>query len=214
MILTDKSVPWKGTLMNTYGYVRVSGKDQNEDRQILAMRELNIPACSIFIDKQSGKDFERPMYKELVRSLKEDDLLYVKSIDRLGRNYQDIVEQWKYLTRVKKVDIVVMEMPLLDTRKGKDLMGTFLSDLVLQILSFVAQNERENIRIRQAEGIAAAKANGVKFGRPELPLPENFHEVHKAWREKKIPLREAAKKCGMTESTFYAKARKIENNAE
>ena len=203
MILTDKSVPWKGTLMNTYGYVRVSGKDQNEDRQILAMRELNIPACSIFIDKQSGKDFERPMYKELVRSLKEDDLLYVKSIDRLGRNYQDIVEQWKYLTRVKKVGIVVMEMPLLDTRKGKDLMGTFLSDIVLQVLSFVAENERTNIRNRQREGINAAKARGVKFGRPRKPLPENFNEICTEWKAGKITAGKAAEMCGISRTTFY-----------
>ena len=209
MILTDKSVPWKGTLMNTYGYVRVSGKDQNEDRQILAMRELNIPACSIFIDKQSGKDFERPMYKELVRSLKEDDLLYVKSIDRLGRNYQDIVEQWKYLTRVKKVDIVVMEMPLLDTRKGKDLMGTFLSDLVLQILSFVAENERENIRSRQREGIEAAKAKGIKFGRPSVPLPENFMDIYERWKNKEITASKAAEESGFSRTKFYNTIRKL-----
>ena len=209
MILTDKSVPWKGTLMNTYGYVRVSGKDQNEDRQILAMRELNIPACSIFIDKQSGKDFERPMYKELVRSLKEDDLLYVKSIDRLGRNYQDIVEQWKYLTRVKKVDIVVMEMPLLDTRKGKDLMGTFLSDLVLQILSFVAENERENIRSRQREGIEAAKAKGIKFGRPSVPLPETFMDIYERWKNKEITASKAAEESGFSRTKFYNTIRKL-----
>ena len=150
--------------------------------------------------------------KKLLRKLKEGDLLYIKSIDRLGRNYEEIQEQWRILTKEKKIDIVVLDMSLLDTRNGKDLLGTFISDVVLQILSFVAQNERENIRIRQAEGIAAAKANGVKFGRPELPLPDNFHEVHKAWREKKIPLSKAAEACGMPESTFYFKARKIEQS--
>ena len=200
--------------MAVYGYIRVSTNDQNTARQFAALEKWEIPERNLYVDKQSGKDFNRPAYKKLLRKLKEGDLLYIKSIDRLGRNYEEIQEQWRILTKEKKIDIVVLDMSLLDTRNGKDLLGTFISDVVLQILSFVAQNERENIRIRQAEGIAAAKANGVKFGRPELPLPENFHEVHKAWREKKIPLREAAKKCGMTESTFYAKARKIENNAE
>lgn len=200
--------------MAVYGYIRVSTSDQNTARQFAALEKWEIPKRNLYVDKQSGKDFNRPAYKKLLRKLKEGDLLYIKSIDRLGRNYEEIQEQWRILTKEKKIDIVVLDMSLLDTRNGKDLLGTFISDVVLQILSFVAQNERENIRIRQAEGIAAAKANGVKFGRPELPLPENFHEVHKAWREKKIPLREAAKKCGMTESTFYAKARKIENNAE
>ena len=200
--------------MAVYGYIRVSTNDQNTARQFAALEKWEIPERNLYVDKQSGKDFNRPAYKKLLRKLKEGDLLYIKSIDRLGRNYEEIQEQWRILTKEKKIDIVVLDMSLLDTRNGKDLLGTFISDVVLQILSFVAQNERENIRIRQAEGIAAAKANGVKFGRPELPLPDNFHEVHKAWREKKIPLREAAKKCGMTESTFYAKARKIENNAE
>ena len=200
--------------MAVYGYIRVSTSDQNTVRQFAALEKWEIPKRNLYVDKQSGKDFNRPAYKKLLRKLKEGDLLYIKSIDRLGRNYEEIQEQWRILTKEKKIDIVVLDMSLLDTRNGKDLLGTFISDVVLQILSFVAQNERENIRIRQAEGIAAAKANGVKFGRPELPLPDNFHEVHKAWREKKIPLREAAKKCGMTESTFYAKARKIENNAE
>ena len=149
----------------------------------------------------------------MLRHLKEGDLLYIKSIDRLGRNYEEIQEQWRILTKEMKVDIVVLDMSLLDTRNGKDLLGTFISDVVLQILSFVSENERNNIRTRQAEGIAAAKANGVKFGRPELPLPDNFYEVHKSWREKKLTLRQAAEKCGMSESTFYAKARKIENRA-
>ena len=174
------------------------------------MRELPIPEKNIYIDKQSGKDFERPRYKKLVRRMKKDDLLYTKSIARLGRNYKEILEQWRVLTKEKGVDIVVLDMPLLDTRRGKDLMGTFLSDIVLQVLSFVAENERTNIRQRQAEGIAAAKARGVKFGRPALPLPDNFHEIHKAWRDKKIPLRQAAKACNMPEETFYYKAVKFE----
>ncbi|BFL40269.1 Putative transposon Tn552 DNA-invertase bin3 [uncultured Butyricicoccus sp.] len=193
-----------------YAYIRVSSRDQNEERQLIAMQELCIPKRNIYIDKQSGKDFKRPQYKRLARRMKKDDLLYIKSIDRLGRNYKEILEQWRILTKEKGVDIVVMDMPLLDTRRGKDLMGTFLSDIVLQVLSFVAENERENIRQRQAEGIAAAKARGVKFGRPALPLPDNFREVHKAWREKKIPLRLAAKACNMPEGTFYYKAVKFE----
>ena len=197
-------------MTNQYGYIRVSTREQHEDRQLLAMRELPIPEKNIYIDKQSGKDFARPQYKKLVRRIKKDDLLYIKSIDRLGRNYKEILEQWRILTKEKGVDIVVLDMPLLDTRRGKDLMGTFLSDIVLQVLSFVAENERTNIRQRQAEGIAAAKARGVKFGRPALPLPDNFHEVHKAWRDKKIPLRQAANACNMPERTFYYKAVKFE----
>ena len=196
--------------ISTYGYIRVSTREQNEDRQLLAMRELPIPEKNIYIDKQSGKDFERPQYKRMVRRLKKDDLLYIKSIDRLGRNYKEILEQWRVLTKEKGVDIVVMDMPLLDTRRGKDLMGTFLSDIVLQVLSFVAENERANIRQRQAEGIAAAKARGVKFGRPPRPLPENFHAVHRDWRGKKITLRQAAEACGMPEGTFYYKAVQFE----
>lgn len=165
------------------------------------------------MDKQSGKDFNRPQYKKLLRKLKKDDLLYIKSIDRLGRNYAEILEQWRILTKDKGIDIVVLDMPLLDTRRGKDLMGTFLSDIVLQVLSFVAENERTNIRQRQAEGIAAAKAKGVKFGRPPLPLPGNFYEVHKAWRNKKLTLKQAAAACNMPVGTFYGKARKFENVA-
>ena len=195
---------------NIYGYVRVSSRDQNEDRQMIAFETLRIPEKNIYIDKQSGKDFERPQYKKLVRKLKKDDLLYIKSIDRLGRNYEEILEQWRVLTKEKGIDIVVLDMPLLDTRRGKDLMGTFLSDIVLQVLSFVAENERSNIRQRQAEGIAAAKAKGIKFGRPPRPLPENFYEVHKAWRGKKITLKEAANACDLPPGTFYDKARKFE----
>lgn len=194
-----------------YGYIRVSTREQNEDRQLIALREIGVPEKNIYLDKQSGKDFNRPQYKKLLRKLKKDDLLYIKSIDRLGRNYEEILEQWRVLTKEKGVDIVVLDMPLLDTRRGKDLMGTFLSDIVLQVLSFVAENERTTIRQRQAEGIAAAKAKGVKFGRPPLPLPENFYEVHKSWRAKKITLKEAAKACDMPIGTFYGKARKFEN---
>ena len=198
-------------LGNLYGYIRVSTRDQNEDRQLIALRELKIPEKNIFMDKQSGKDFNRPQYKRLVRKLKKDDLLYIKSIDRLGRNYAEILEQWRLLTQTKGADIVVLDMPLLDTRQGKDLMGTFIADLVLQILSFVAQNEWEFIRKRQAEGIAAAKAKGVKFGRPPIPLPDNFYPVHKAWRAKKLTLKQAAAACGMPVGTFYSKAVKFEN---
>ena len=199
--------------MAVYGYIRVSTADQNTARQFAALGKLEIPKNNLYVDKQYGKDFNRPAYKKMLRHLKEGDLLYIKSIDRLGRNYEEIQEQWRILTKEMKVDIVVLDMSLLDTRNGKDLLGTFISDVVLQILSFVSENERNNIRTRQAEGIAAAKANGVKFGRPELPLPDNFYEVHKSWREKKLTLRQAAEKCGMSESTFYAKARKIENRA-
>ena len=193
-----------------YGYIRVSTREQNEDRQRLALAALPVPEENIYMDKQSGKDFERPQYRRLVRRLRRDDLLYVKSIDRLGRNYSEILEQWRMLTKEKGVDIAVLDMPLLDTRRGKDLMGTFLSDIVLQVLSFVAENERDNIRQRQAEGIAAAKARGVRFGRPPLPLPDNFHMLHQAWRGQKITLRQAARACGMPTETFYSKAIKLE----
>ena len=192
-----------------YGYIRVSTREQNEDRQRLALAALPVPEENIYMDKQSGKDFERPQYRRLVRRLRRDDLLYVKSIDRLGRNYSEILEQWRMLTKEKGVDIAVLDMPLLDTRRGKDLMGTFLSDIVLQVLSFVAENERDNIRQRQAEGIAAAKARGVRFGRPPLPLPDNFHMLHQAWRGQKITLRQAARACGMPTGTFYSKAIKL-----
>ena len=193
-----------------YGYIRVSTREQNEDRQRLALAALPVPEENIYMDKQSGKDFERPQYRRLVRRLRRDDLLYVKSIDRLGRNYSEILEQWRMLTKEKGVDIAVLDMPLLDTRRGTDLMGTFLSDIVLQVLSFVAENERDNIRQRQAEGIAAAKARGVRFGRPPLPLPDNFHMLHQAWRGQKITLRQAARACGMPTGTFYSKAIKLE----
>lgn len=171
--------------MSIYGYIRVSSKDQKEDRQQIALKEVGVERQNIYVDKQSGKDFNRPQYKKMLRKLKKDDPLYIKSIDRLGRNYEEILQQWRILTKEKGVDIVVLDMPLLDTRRGKDLMGTFLSDIVLQVLSFVAENERTNIKQRQAEGIAAAKAQGIKFGRPPLPLPDNFYEVHKAWPVRK-----------------------------
>lgn len=193
--------------MPTYGYVRVSTKEQNEDRQLIALQGL-VPETNIYLDKQSGKDFQRPAYRKLLRKLKKGDLLYIKSIDRLGRNYEEIQNQWRELTKEKGVDICVLDMPLLDTRRGKDLLGTFLADIVLQVLSFVAENERENIKQRQAEGIAAAKAKGVRFGRPPMPLPDNFRKVCRDWQDKKITLRQAAEACGMPVGTFYSKALK------
>lgn len=193
--------------MATWGYVRVSTREQNEDRQLIALREQGVVDRYIYMDKQSGKDFNRPQYKKLLRKLKRDDLLYIKSIDRLGRNYEEIQNQWRMLTKDKGVDICVIDMPLLDTRRGKDLVGTFLSDIVLQVLSFVAENERTNIRQRQAEGIVAAKARGVRFGRPPEPLPPEFHEVYQRWRLKKLSVSEAAKECNMPRSTFFYKAK-------
>ena len=189
-----------------YGYIRVSTREQNEDRQLIALREIAVPEANLFMDKQSGKDFQRPQYKKLVRKLKKDDLLYIKSIDRLGRNYEEIQNQWRVLTKEKGVDIVVLDMPLLDTRRGKDLMGTFLSDIVLQVLSFVAENERTNIRQRQAEGIAAAMARGVRFGRPPRPLPENYHSAYQRWKAGAITGTAAARECGMPLSTFRYRA--------
>ena len=198
---------------NLYGYIRVSSREQNEDRQMIALRELAVPERNIFIDKQSGKDFERPQYKKLLRKMKKDDLLCIKSIDRLGRNYEEILAQWRILTKDKGIDIMVLDMPLLDTRRGKDLMGTFLSDIVLQVLSFVAENERINIRQRQAEGIAAAKARGVRFGRLPKPLPPNFRTVYQRWKHGEITGTAAAKECGMPLSTFRYRA-KIYQNAK
>ena len=197
--------------MNIYGYVRVSSRDQNEDRQLVALREVGVSDRNIYVDKQSGKDFNRPQYKKLIRKMKKDDLLYIKSIDRLGRNYDEIMQQWRVLTKEKGIDIVVLDMPLLDTRRGKDLMGTFLSDIVLQVLSFVAENERTNIRQRQAEGIAAAKAKGIRFGRPPQQLPTNFHSVFQKWKQGEITGTAAAKECGMPLSTFRYRAEIYEN---
>ena len=193
--------------MATYGYVRVSSREQNEDRQLDALRGLEIEERNIFIDKQSGKDFERPQYKRLVRKVRREDLICIKSIDRLGRNYTEIQEQWRYLTKEKGADIVVLDMPLLDTRRGKDLMGTFLSDIVLQVLSFAAENERTNIRQRQAEGIAVAKARGVRFGRPQIIMPEYFGKTVRSWERKEITVEEAVRRCGVSESTFYRRLR-------
>lgn len=195
-----------------YAYIRVSTKEQNEDRQLLAMKELEIPEKCIFIDKQSGKDFERPFYRKMIKKLKKDDILFIKSIDRLGKNYAEILEQWRILTKEIGIDIVVLDMPLLDTRRGKDLMGTFLSDIVLQILSFVAENERENIRQRQAEGIAAAKARGVRFGRPPRPLPDQFIFFFNKWKSGQMTGVEAARACNMPMSTFRYKAEMYEKS--
>ena len=196
--------------MEIYGYIRVSSVDQCEDRQRISLQEVGVPDTNIYLDKQSGKDFNRPAYRRLIRKLKKDDLLYIKSNDRLGRNYEEILHQWRILTKDKGIDIVVLDMPLLDTRRGKDLMGTFLSDVVLQVLSFVAENERASIKQRQAEGIAAAKARGVKFGRPQRALPDNFDEIRRDWQDKKITLRQAAEICQMPPRTFYDKASKLQ----
>ena len=181
-----------------YGYIRVSAKDQNEDRQFIALQRAGIATKQIFVDKKSGKNFERPAYRAL--------------LSRLNPNYEEILRQWQVLTKKKKVDIVVLDMPLLDTRRGKDLLGTFISDIVLQLLSFVAENERNNIHERQSQGIAAAKARGVKFGRPASPVPENFDMVRHLWRQKKLTLAQAADACGMKKGTFYGKVRRAEES--
>ena len=194
-------------MCKNYGYIRVSSTDQNEDRQLIAMKEKAVPKANLYLDKPSGMDFERPQYKKMVKKLRAGDLLYILSIDRLGRNYEDIQKQWRILTKDIGVDICVIDMPLLDTRNGKDLMGTFIADLVLQILSFVAQSERENIKKRQAQGIAAAKARGVKFGRPEKMLPKDFAKIVKKWEQKRLPFSEALKLCNVSESTFYRRLR-------
>ncbi len=194
-------------MSTNYGYVRVSTAEQNEDRQLIALNELNIP-MKIYTDKLSGKDFERPQWKRLMKRLKEGDVLYVKSIDRLGRNYEEILEHWRIITKQVKADIVVLDMPLLDTRQEKNLVGTFIADIVLQLLSFVAENERQNIKQRQAEGIAAAKAKGIKFGRPELKEPDNFDEIVSRWKRKELPLDEALRLSGLSRSTFYRKLSK------
>ena len=192
-------------MKKVYGYVRVSSVDQNEDRQLIEMKKAGVE--TIFIDKQSGKDFERPQYIKLIKKLKKGDLVYILSIDRLGRNYEEIQKEWRKLTKEVGADICVIDMPLLDTRNGKDLMGTFIADLVLQILSFVAQNERENIRKRQEQGIAAAKARGVRFGRPETKEPENFKKIIKNWEKGILTLSEACNESNMSRATFYRKVR-------
>ena len=195
--------------MKIYGYIRVSSTDQNEDRQQMAVNAKGVPLQNVFMDKQSGKDFERPQYKRLVKRLRPGDLLYILSIDRLGRNYKEIQEQWRILTKIKNVDVCVIDMPLLDTRTAKDLMGTFIADLVLQILSFVAENERANIRQRQQQGIAAAKARGVRFGRPEKPLPEDFTQIVRKWEQKELDLQDVLEKCNISDATFYRRLRQL-----
>lgn len=195
--------------MKKYGYVRVSSQDQNEDRQMIAMAEQDIPEAQIFLDKLSGKDFERPRYKALIRRLRPGDVLFIKSIDRLGRNYTEIIEQWRIITKEKQADIVVLEMPLLNTHVNRDLTGTLIADIVLQLLSYVAQSERENIRRRQAEGIAAAKARGVKFGRPPKPRPAEFENLRASWACSKTTAREAARALGITHRTFLIWAREM-----
>lgn len=192
---------------NIYGYIRVSSTDQNEDRQLIALAEIGVSKKNIYIDKQSGKSFDRPQYQKLIKKLKNGDLLYILSIDRLGRNYEEIQKQWRILTKEKNINICVLNMPLLDTRREKDLMGTFIADLVLQILSFVAQSERENIKKRQEQGIAAAKAKGVRFGRPEKPIPDNFGKLILDWENKKVSFEDTLKLCNMSEATFYRKLR-------
>lgn len=187
---------------NIFGYCRVSSKDQNEDRQLAALRDCNVPEKNIFIDKISGKDFNRPMYKKLLRKLREGDLLYILSIDRLGRNYEEIQQQWRILTKTKKIDICVIDMPLLDTRTCKDLLGTFMADLVLQILSFVAQSERENIKERQRQGIESAKARGVKFGRPRKEVPDNFDTLIDELNNGTITIDEVLEEYKVSLSTF------------
>lgn len=195
--------------MKIFGYVRVSSTDQNEDRQMIALRQAGVPDENIYMDKISGKDFNRPQYKKMVKRIKQGDLLYVLSIDRLGRNYDEIQNQWRILTKEIGIDVCVIDMPLLDTRQSKDLLGTFVADLVLQVLSFAAHNERDNIRKRQAEGIAAAKARGVHMGRPVVEAPPDFEEIVKAWEKKKITMEEAMKRCGMSETTFYRRRREM-----
>lgn len=195
-------------MAEVYGYVRVSTKEQKEDRQMIAMQERGIKKKNIYVDKQSGKDFNRPMYQKLLKKMKENDVLFVKSIDRLGRNYEEVLDQWRVLTKEKNVDVVVIDIPILDTRLGKDLLGTLIADLVLAIFSYVSENERSNIKSRQKEGIEAAKKRGVKFGRPLLPVSDNFEQIYNDWKNKKITADEAAKLCNLKKATFYSRARK------
>lgn len=198
-------------MSKVYGYVHVSTADQNESRQILALSELGVTGKMVYVDKQSGKDFKRPAYKRLVRRLKKGDLVYIKSIDRLGRNYEEIQNEWRHLTKDLEVDICVLDMPLLDTRQGKDLIGTFIADITLQILSFVAQSERDAIRTRQAEGIRAAKAAGVIFGRPRKVMPDNFDELVDSWMHEEMTLDDVLKLCSISRATFYRKVQGVKN---
>lgn len=195
--------------MQKYGYVRVSSKDQNEDRQMIALRAFGIEDRHIFLDKQSGKDFDRPEYQKMVAQFQTGDLLVIKSIDRLGRNYNEILEQWRLLTKEKEIDILVLDMPLLDTRKNRDLLGTLIADIVLQLLSYVAQTEREFIKQRQAEGIAAARARGVHLGRPVIEAPDHFASIVRKWEKKELSMEEALKICNMSETTFYRRRREL-----
>ena len=196
-----------------YGYARVSTREQNEDRQIIALKEMGVPEKNIYLDKISGKNFERPQYKKLLRKLNRDSVLYIKSIDRLGRNYRELSEQWRLITKEKGADVVVIDMPILDTTREKNLLGTFISDLILTLLSYVAETEYQTIHQRQAEGIAAAKARGIKFGRKPIPLPPNFQGAYQKWKMGKITLNEAATECGMPRSTFHYKAKRyVEDN--
>lgn len=188
---------------NVYGYVRVSTREQNVERQLIALEKIGVPQAKIFIDRQSGKDFRRPAYQKMVKKLKAGDVVVTKSIDRLGRNYEEIKEQWRILTKEIGADIIIQDMPLLDTTKSRDLLGSFISDVVLQLLSFVAENERNNIRIRQAEGIEAAKRRGVRFGKPAIPVPENFSELYLRWEQGSITINEFAQLCNMGRSTIY-----------
>ncbi len=197
---------------NIYAYVRVSTLQQNEDRQMIAMSEVQVPEKNIYVEKQSGKDFNRPMYRKLLKRLKANDVLYVKSIDRLGRNYDEVLEQWRILTKQKGVDIVVLDMPLLDTRRGKDLLGTLIADLVLSLLSYVSENERCAIRQRQKEGIEAARRKGVRFGRPQKVLPENFEQIYMLWMNREINGNEAARLCDFSRTTFYRKVKEMEES--
>lgn len=193
----------EGVITILKGYARVSSVNQNEDRQLIELIKYGVDERHIYIDKQSGKDFLRPAYARMVKGLKEGDILVIKSIDRLGRNYREIQDEWKKITQKKKADIVVLDMPLLDTTRSKDLLGTFIADLVLQLLSFVAENERINIHQRQAEGIAAAKQRGVRFGRPPIPVPDNFEENYRLWKDKKITAKQAAERCELPLWAFY-----------
>ncbi len=195
-----------------FGYARTSTREQNEDRQIIALKQMGVPEKNIFLDKLSGKNFERPQYKKMIRKLDNNSVLYIKSIDRLGRSYRDLSDQWRVITKEKGADVVVIDMPILDTRREKNLLGTFISDLILALLSYVAESEYRTIHQRQAEGIAAAKARGFKFGRPPKQLPENFHEVYQKWKSGKLSVAEAARECIMPRSTFYYKAKVYKNS--
>lgn len=189
--------------MDIYGYARVSAKDQNEMRQMISLAAFPVERKKIFLDKLSGKDFNRPQYKKLLRKLKRGDILVIQSIDRLGRNYEEVIEQWRTITKEKQANVVVQDMPLLDTRKGRDLTGTLIADIVLQLLSYVAQTERENIKRRQAEGIAAAQRRGIRFGRPRKAIPPEFEPLRRLWERGEISGREAARQLEISHNTFF-----------